>query len=342
MYKLRASRLCAVLPCFQHAPLMHGGGSGGRAWTAQLQSLAPLPHPRRRRLHPACPFGSPLSAALLVASPRAYCLSAALAKPQGAHPEQARGAGKVGCNGDGTHRDTKPRRLYRYVIDVHGQLFLHDTVPKNLTSCFKNTEFLDFFFMRLRPNDVDPAEANPSDAAVQPQQLSHDWTDELAGKLTHRKASALARSQGYQWISPCMGELNFVKSADTPIVYRDISHDGKLRWAGTLTTPFNPDQLFVHPATGRLYTLSPPSGAAATSLTARGQPSTNRFGDYSLLSSALVLQHLAAGLHMHDDLADRAPGDDAGSVEWHAKTHRLRLLDPRSIWLLHDNRKLRN
>jgi len=26
-------------------------------------------------------------------------------------------------------------RIYRYWIDVHGQLFLYDTVPKNLTSC---------------------------------------------------------------------------------------------------------------------------------------------------------------------------------------------------------------
>ena len=26
-------------------------------------------------------------------------------------------------------------RVYRYWVDVHGQLFLYDTVPKNLTSC---------------------------------------------------------------------------------------------------------------------------------------------------------------------------------------------------------------
>lgn len=38
-----------------------------------------------------------------------------------------------------TVTERKPR-VYRYAIDVHGQLFLHDTTPKNLTSCFKNPD----------------------------------------------------------------------------------------------------------------------------------------------------------------------------------------------------------
>lgn len=32
-------------------------------------------------------------------------------------------------------RPTKLPRIYRYWIDVHGQLFMYDTTPKNLTSC---------------------------------------------------------------------------------------------------------------------------------------------------------------------------------------------------------------
>ena len=34
-----------------------------------------------------------------------------------------------------TRRTPTLPRIYRYWIDVHGQLFLYDTVPKNLTSC---------------------------------------------------------------------------------------------------------------------------------------------------------------------------------------------------------------
>lgn len=34
-----------------------------------------------------------------------------------------------------TQRARMTPRIYRYWIDVHGQLFMYDTVPKNLTSC---------------------------------------------------------------------------------------------------------------------------------------------------------------------------------------------------------------
>ena len=146
---------------------------------------------------------------------------------------------------DGSSSQKKPLRLYRYfgrhpenlhcticflsntksprscAVDVHGQLFLHDTVPKNLTSCFKNAEFLDFFFTRLRPNE------SPSASEEEVSQLEEDWTDAKAGKLREEEACRLARGQGYQWISPCMGELNFIKAEDTPIVYKDLTEDGE-------------------------------------------------------------------------------------------------------------------
>ena len=44
-------------------------------------------------------------------------------------------------------------REYFYYIDVHGQLFLHETTPKNITSCFKDKSFLDFFITRIVRND---------------------------------------------------------------------------------------------------------------------------------------------------------------------------------------------
>jgi hypothetical protein len=61
------------------------------------------------------------------------------------------------------------------------KLFLNETIPKNLTSCFKHPPFLDFFFSRLRPNATHP-----------------DLFD-----------------QGYKYVSPCgKKELNFVKTED--------------------------------------------------------------------------------------------------------------------------------
>ena len=46
------------------------------------------------------------------------------------------------------------RREYFYYIDHHGQLFLDDARIKNFTSCFKDKEFLLFFFQRLKLNDT--------------------------------------------------------------------------------------------------------------------------------------------------------------------------------------------
>lgn len=41
-------------------------------------------------------------------------------------------------------------REYFYHINHQGQLFLDDTKNKNFVTCFKDAEFLDFFYTRLR------------------------------------------------------------------------------------------------------------------------------------------------------------------------------------------------
>ena len=127
-----------------------------------------------------------------------------------------------------------PKHLYRYVIDVHGQLFLHDTTPKNLTSCFKNADFLNFFFTRLIANiepphtieQVNRARAQRGEPVLEGYS-EKDWSDALSGKATTAEASGLARCQGYQWQSPCQGELNFIQADDSPIVFRDLTDEGE-------------------------------------------------------------------------------------------------------------------
>ncbi|KAI8910958.1 hypothetical protein EDD86DRAFT_204056, partial [Gorgonomyces haynaldii] len=104
-------------------------------------------------------------------------------------------------------------REYFYEIDEHGQLFLEETVPKNITSCFKDIKFLDFFYTRLK------REQHP-----------------------HLKE--------YTHLSPCGPERNWIKVQDTPIVFHTLQED-KLVYGGSLCVDFDPHLLFVR--NGRFY-----------------------------------------------------------------------------------------
>ncbi|RKP06363.1 hypothetical protein THASP1DRAFT_31815 [Thamnocephalis sphaerospora] len=115
------------------------------------------------------------------------------------------------------------RRAYYYYVDEHGQLFMHDTYPRNITTCFKDRRFLDFILRRLQHNDTGHAPI------------------------------------AYPYLSPCGNEWNFLACADTPIVYQDLAEDGQLLWAGTRVEPFRPEALRVAPDSGRLYHPAPKS-----------------------------------------------------------------------------------
>ena len=141
--------------------------------------------------------------------------------------------------------------MYRYWIDVHGQLFLYDTVPKNLTSCFKSVPFLNFFYARIERVPGTPL----ARAALRlpPHDAPH-WTesrDELAAILSGPGGrSALQErlhAEGFAWQSKCQGELNVIHAVDTPVVFRSLSEDGVLSWAGDYTLPFQPNKLLVNP-----------------------------------------------------------------------------------------------
>ncbi|SJX64788.1 uncharacterized protein SRS1_15213 [Sporisorium reilianum f. sp. reilianum] len=234
-------------------------------------------------------------------------------------------------------------RVYRYVVDVHGQLFLHDAVPKNLTSCFKNVEFLDFFFKRVRPNPLSTTAAadyaqsgaiSRHDILKPPVDttLALDWSDVAPFNGTMEQSETRSReelyqialeqgnSQGYEWISPCGPELNLVRCQDTPIVYRELGEDdGMLKWAGSLVEPFRPDSLVVDPSNGYVYHPSPQPSSRRRSKTS----SAERYGSLSLLGSNLVLSRLAEGLEIDPDAFDRGVG---GSIEWKGQRYDLGLL----------------
>ena len=85
---------------------------------------------------------------------------------------------------------SKSIRPYFYFIDIHGQVFLQDTTPKNFTSCYKDPKFLNFFMTRIRAN------------------TTGYFGDE------------------YPWQSPCAKEINFVEAADTPVVFHGLIDNG--------------------------------------------------------------------------------------------------------------------
>ncbi|XP_040575027.1 UPF0598 protein CG30010 [Lepeophtheirus salmonis] len=115
-------------------------------------------------------------------------------------------------------------REYFYFIDHQGMLFLDDAKMKNFTSCFKEKHFLSFFFRRIKKNTT--------------------------GKYLEN---------GFNFISPCGPEINFIRCEDTPIVFTHIVPDDDedllLYNHGNekLNVSFNPENIYMVPSSGRIY-----------------------------------------------------------------------------------------
>jgi hypothetical protein len=104
---------------------------------------------------------------------------------------------------------SKSIRPYFYFIDIHGQVFLQETTPKNFTSCYKDPKFLNFFLTRIRPNT----------------------TGYLGGE--------------YRWQSACAKEINFVEAADTPIVFHGLIDNGTSFHIPLINRPWSIKQSFL-------------------------------------------------------------------------------------------------
>jgi len=79
--------------------------------------------------------------------------------------------------------------------------------------------FVDFFFRRLRRNDT-------------------------------------GRHPSHPFVSPCGREMNYVRAADRPVVFRRLINEQSLLYAATLTVPFTPRSLRVS-REGILYHAAP-------------------------------------------------------------------------------------
>lgn len=115
-------------------------------------------------------------------------------------------------------------REYFYYIDHQGQLFLDDAKIKNFTSCFKEKNFLEFFYKRLRVNST-------------------------------------RRYPEFPYLSPCGRERNYIRCDDRPIVFTELITDkydstDYLYYGGykaNLRILFEPEKLCMLPKTGRVY-----------------------------------------------------------------------------------------
>lgn len=172
----------------------------------------------------------------------------------------------------GSSSSARPSSRISPTATVRPCLFL--TIDLSHVGTAEDAAFLDFFYSRLRRNTPDSSDEGATEA----------------GEL---------RAQGYDWVSPCGPELNYVRAARTPIVFRSLSEGatprdhpavkpadaaerfaGVLHYGGTLTEPFRPDALRAD-LDGYLYHPSPQPS--------KKRSARERYGSYSLVGSALVL-----------------------------------------------------
>lgn len=90
-------------------------------------------------------------------------------------------------------------RSYFYDVDIHGQLFLSDAKHRNVATAYRDVRFLDTFFTRIRRNE--------------------DLAQEEARE---------ARLKGYEFVSECMGEINYVRPdpEGTALVFQALDGTG--------------------------------------------------------------------------------------------------------------------
>ena len=117
-------------------------------------------------------------------------------------------------------------REYFYYIDHQGMLYLDDARIKNFTSCFKEKQFLKFFFSRLKKNYT-------------------------------------GRYPDFPFLSPCGKERNYIRCDDTPIVFTNVLDGDSIKpllaynhAERLLTSEFNPEKICMTKY-GRVYHPAP-------------------------------------------------------------------------------------
>lgn len=179
----------------------------------------------------------------------------------------------------------EPRiREYFYYIDHQGQLFLDDTKVKNFVTCFKDKQFLVFFFNRLRSNQ--------------------------SGRY----------EEDFPYLSLCGRERNFVRCDDRPVVFTHLLQSPAglpgtmgdqelLSYCGgaeKLSVPFRPEALYMHPVSGRVY-----------------HPCSEREGGVGLVRSAMAIELSPFFVYAQEDSQSGQPIHFLWGGQKHTLTNEL-------------------
>jgi hypothetical protein len=99
------------------------------------------------------------------------------------------------------------------------------------------------------------------------------------------RPNTTGRHREYPYVSPCGNELNYVRAADTPIVFQHL-RDGRLWYGGNLSVPFLPESLRFSDD-GILYHPAPVGGwgRLAPALALELGNAIEPWGPYFLLST---------------------------------------------------------
>ncbi|WAQ82122.1 hypothetical protein PtA15_2A435 [Puccinia triticina] len=179
-------------------------------------------------------------------------------------------------------------RSYNYDVDLHGRVYLSEVRSRNFTNCYRDVNFLNILFKKLRKINQ----------GIESDDQSHQIDP---GELHLNQENF---KQGYRWVSKCQGEINYIRSSSTPIVYKtlDISTN-ELMYGGSLKKSFEPSRLKYDRSTGWLFHPS---------------PSAKNHGCYSLLSSSIL----------SDSLQDSIDLGSAGWIRWGQDKFPILPLDP--------------
>ncbi|KAA1094474.1 hypothetical protein PGT21_022487 [Puccinia graminis f. sp. tritici] len=168
----------------------------------------------------------------------------------------------------------KPLRSYNYDIDLNGRVHLSEVRSRNFTNCYRDVTFLNILFKKLRKNQVESDSRD--DQSIDPEEI---------------RLSQENFKNGFRWVSKCQGEINYIRSSSTPIVYKTLDcSSNELMYGGSLKRTFEPSRLKIDRSTGWLFHPS---------------PSEKNNGRYSLLSSSILFDSLQDSIDL-----------EAGWIKW--------------------------
>lgn len=126
-------------------------------------------------------------------------------------------------------------RRYFYNIDLEGRLFLEETNPKNISCSLKSENFLNVFFKRIR-------------------RPSYEEKEKIGDKTS---------SNDYPFVSPCGNEMNFIRPADSAVVFHGLEFTPKIKnrngkrdfliFGGSLRQSFSFESIYISRRTHRIY-----------------------------------------------------------------------------------------